>query len=87
MAIIDLSTVQVDDLIPVLTNFKHCNQSILPFTLSGSSEAVFAELLEKAAIGPSAGCVEVSKTLLHHIVASFKKSFSLALPTFFFFFF
>ncbi|KAG7667160.1 hypothetical protein Ndes2526B_g04335 [Nannochloris sp. 'desiccata'] len=59
MAIIDLSTVQVDDLIPVLTNFKHCNQSILPFTLSGSSEAVFAELLEKAAIGPSAGCVEI----------------------------
>jgi hypothetical protein len=59
MTVIDLSTVQVDELIPVLTKFKHSNQSILPFTLSGSSEAVFAEVLKKAATMPSAGCVEV----------------------------
>ena len=60
MAVIDLSTMDVEELAPVLTSFKYSNQCILPFSVSGSSEAVFSSLLEKSA---SAGKVEVSGIL------------------------
>jgi hypothetical protein len=79
MVAIDLSTVAVDELIPVLTNFKHSNQSILPFTLSGSSEDVFVKLLEKSATMAPGGRVEVSRELLHHIVDLLIKSLLLTL--------
>jgi hypothetical protein len=61
MAVIDLSTVTVDELTSILTNFKHSShqKSVLPFTLSGSSAAVFEKLLAKSDAITHAGRVEV----------------------------